>query len=81
MARLDTDRQNKLEPKRMQSAIKEIEKKGLVYSQESEKELLILYNGNWIKYFPYSGWASGKGIKDGRGLKKLLKQLNQTQLT
>jgi len=25
--------------------------------------------------WPYTGWFSGKGVKDGRGIKKLLKQI------
>lgn len=33
------------------------------------------YKGHIVKYFPYSGWATGKTIKDGRGLDNLLKQL------
>lgn len=35
------------------------------------------YKGHSIKYFPYSGWATGKTIKDGRGLNNLIKQLKQ----
>ena len=33
------------------------------------------YKGNTIKFYPYSGWHSGKGIKDGRGFQNLIKQL------
>lgn len=32
-------------------------------------------DGSNIKYFPYSKWATGKAIKDGRGLHNLLKQI------
>ena len=32
-------------------------------------------NGFKIHFFPYTGWHTGKGIKDGRGLQNLLKQL------
>jgi hypothetical protein len=34
-----------------------------------------MYKENEITYFPYSGWASGKGITDGRGLANLIKQI------
>lgn len=37
--------------------------------------LTFEYRGNTIRYYPYSGWHSGKGIKDGRGFKNLVKQL------
>ena len=33
------------------------------------------HNGFKIHFFPYTGWHTGKGIKDGRGLQNLLKQL------
>ncbi len=33
------------------------------------------YKGHSIKYFPYSEWATGKTIKDGRGLMNLINQL------
>lgn len=33
------------------------------------------YKGHIVKYFPYSGWATGKTIKDGRGLMNLINQL------
>ena len=74
MSRLNIERQNELEPKRIEFAKQEIEKLGysvIVY----EKNITFLYNDNLITFFPYSGWASGKGIKAGRGLQNLLKQL------
>ena len=46
-----------------------------VYESGDGTTLIFEYNGNTIRYFPYSGWHSGKGIKDGRGIKNLLKQL------
>lgn len=41
----------------------------------SDSELHFEWKGNTIKLFPYSGWHTGKGIKDGRGIDNLLKQL------
>jgi len=38
-------------------------------------QLQFEHQGKQINYFPYSGWASGATIKDGRGLTKLLNQL------
>ena len=76
MARLDKERQAELEPKRMAYAIERIKEKGFDVEQFSETELRFLYRGSIVAFFPYSGWASGATIKDGRGLKKLLMQLN-----
>lgn len=78
MGRLDTKRQMYLEPKRMIKAISEFKKLGYETKKVSDTELHITIDkvsGSVVKYFPYSGWATGRDIKDGRGLKKLLRQL------
>ena len=76
MARLDIERQNTLEPRRMEFAKKEIEKKGYVVWIISDTQLRFEHQGgHCVNFFPYSGWATGATIKDGRGLKKLLKQI------
>lgn len=75
MARLNTERQNKLEPIRMRIAINEIQRLGLRITNSSDKMIEFEYKGHIVKYFPYSGWATGKTIKDGRGLENLINQL------
>ncbi|TYP71518.1 hypothetical protein [Aquimarina intermedia] len=75
MARLDKKRQENLEPKRLTKAINEIENLGYVIEAKCENHIQFLYKGCTVTYFPYSGWASGRSINDGRGLKNLLKQL------
>lgn len=74
MPRLNIERQNRLEPKRIAHAKKAIEAKGYQVSVLGE-ELKFQFNGNTISFYPYSGWVSGKGVADGRGLKKLLDQI------
>lgn len=75
MSRLNTERQNKLEPIRMRIAINEIQKLGLQIINCTDKIIEFEYKGQPVKYFPYSGWATGKTIKDGRGLMNLINQL------
>jgi len=76
MPRLNTDRQNELEPERLLYAVKAIEKLGYKTAITPDgKSLKFLFNQHVITLFPYSGWFSGVGIKDGRGIHKLLKQL------
>ena len=75
MSRLDIERQLKLEPERMEFAIKEISGKGYVINKVSDTQIQFDFNGHTVNFFPYSGWASGSSIKDGRGIKKLLKQI------
>lgn len=72
--RLNQDREKKLQPQRMEKAVKELE--GLGFKTVHDDTVIAFYfKKSCIRYFPYSGWASGKTIKDGRGLKRLLKQL------
>ena len=77
--RLDVERQAKLEPERTKLAIKTLTEMGFKVKVESNTEISFIYQGEKIKYFPYSGWASGKTIKDGRGLNTLVAQLTPTK--
>ena len=74
--RLNQEREKRLQPDRIKSAKAEIERLGFVIEYEDETSLKFQYLGNLITLFPYSGWFSGKGIKDGRGLKNLLVQIS-----
>lgn len=74
--RLNQEREQKLQPERIKSAKSEIERLGFVIEYEDETTLKFNYLGNLITLFPYSGWFSGKGIKDGRGLKNLIEQIS-----
>lgn len=78
MPRLNIERQKELEPLRMLYAIKRIEEiTGIVPIVVNGNELQFYFKEQLIIFYPYSGWHTGKGIKDGRGLNKLLKQLNE----
>ena len=81
MGRLDKERQLRLEPLRMRSAIKAIEFLGYDVVKVSETEISFVTDvitQNKVTYFPYSGWATGKDIKNGRGLRGLLIQIKKT---
>ncbi len=73
--RLNTERQEKLEPQRREHAIKELTNLGFVILFQNKVALEFKFKGHIVKYFPYSGWATGKSIKDGRGLNNLLLQV------
>jgi hypothetical protein len=73
--RIDAERQAQLEPERTKTAIKTLTEMGFKVKVVSNTEINFTYKGEKIKYFPYSGWASGKSIKDGRGFKNLVAQL------
>lgn len=75
MARLDKKRQQDLEPLRINKAREEIKKLGLKIVYENPTQIIFYLAQEKITFFPYSGWFTGKGVKDGRGLSNLLKQL------
>lgn len=74
--RMDKEREEKLQPLRVKYAKEELLKLGFDLSFEDETTIKFDFKGNTITFFPYSGWFSGKGIKDGSGINKLLKRLN-----
>lgn len=75
MARLDKQRQAELEPKRLELAKRKIQSLGYKVTEKAGNTLMFDFKGSSIVYWPYSGWATGSTIKDGRGLKNLLKQI------
>ena len=64
-----------LQPERVQYAMNLIEKAGCTITFQNEKEIIFQHKDERINFFPYSGWATGKSIKDGRGIHKLINQL------
>lgn len=75
--RLNQQRQNNLEPKRMEYAIEKLIEMGYSPIKQDGKKLSFTFKGEVVTLFPYSGWHTGKTIKDGRGIEKLLNQLKQ----
>lgn len=73
--RIDTERQKELEPKRIEHVKKLLAKRNIPIEYESNREIRFIHKGKRIVIFPYSGWFSGKGIVDGRGISNLIKQL------
>lgn len=73
--RLNKERKEELEEPRMDFAIRKLTEAGYEVARMNDNELNFLFKGNNIKFFPYTGWHTGKGIKDGRGLQKLLDQI------
>ena len=75
MARLNIDRQKRIEPERMSYAFHSLARLGIMAWSKSNIEINFIYKNSLIKFYPYSGWHTGKTVKDGRGLNKLLEQL------
>lgn len=75
-SRLDKDRQDKLQPIRMEHAIQRLEKMGYELGV-GETFIKFYHKQAIITFYPYSGWHSGKTIEDGRGWNHLFKQLTK----
>ena len=75
MARLNTERQKELEPKRVEFAKLKIEGLGFKITFICDNLITFDFKGSKVQFYPYSGWHTGKTIKDGRGIDNLLKQL------
>lgn len=73
--RLNIERQNELESSRIDYAIKLFNSMGYSTFCPTDKSVQIDFKGEKVTFFPYSGWHTGKSIKDGRGIQKLLKQI------
>lgn len=72
---MNTERQKRLEPERIEYAVRKIKELGYEITHRDDLMIQFTYKGQPVTFFPYSGWATGKTIQDGRGLQKLLKQL------
>ena len=69
------ERQQELEPGRVEYARRQIENLGYTVTQMSPTTLQFTFMGSIVRVFPYSGWFTGKTVKDGRGIHKLLNQI------
>lgn len=80
MPRLDEDRVKDLQPKRMEVALETLQCFSCIeIVWDDDTKIEFIYNGHKCTFYPYSGWGTGKTIKDGRGLANLTKQLKSTK--
>jgi hypothetical protein len=76
MPRLNIERQNKLEPERIEQVKHTLSARGcLILGSEDKKSVSFVYKGNVCTIWPYSGYFNGKGLTAGRGIDNLLKQI------
>lgn len=71
-----TNRKEAEEPKRMIFAKSKLKELNIKTTQINDSLIEFEFKGSIVKFFPFTGWASGKTIKDGRGIKNLIKQLS-----
>lgn len=73
----NTEQKNKIEPNRFKYATEKLEAIGAKVTPKNDgsRSMIVEYKNVKVTFFPYTGWATGKGIQDGRGIHPLLKQL------
>lgn len=64
-----------VESGRFKYALNKISK--LYKVERGGKALYFYFKGAKITFWPYTGWASGKTIEDGRGIRNLLSQIKE----
>lgn len=69
-------RRDRLEHRRIDAAVEAITKLGYSIDYRDNTTIRFQHRGETVTYFPYTGWATGKTITDGRGLLTLLHQLD-----
>ncbi len=67
----------KEQERRKEFAMIHLDKAGIELTYESDSEINFIHNGHTVKFFPLTGWFTGKSVKDGRGLKNLLKEIRK----
>lgn len=67
------------QPQRMAYAMQELRKRCINPEQINDVKIEFIWKGETISFWPYTGWASGKSIEDGRGIKNLLKQIDNEE--
>lgn len=64
-----------LQKQRRELAESELNDAGMDIHYMDDTTIKFMYNDSEVIFYPFSGWATGKSINDGRGLQNLLKQL------
>ena len=73
---LKKEKRYKEEPERINYAINRLQELGYeVHYRQDQKCVEFIYRGGIVRVYPYTGWYTGRAIKDGRGINTLLKQL------
>ena len=76
--RLDIERQHRLEPRRMDYCERTLTNMGFDVVRVNSTELNFMHRGSLVRLWPYSGWHTGKTVRDGRGFAHLREQLTSS---
>jgi hypothetical protein len=69
------EEQKNIQRERKHHAIDLLSNAGYDCYFETDAEIRFWYRGHSVSFYPLKQWASGKTIRDCRGIRNLLKQL------
>jgi hypothetical protein len=75
LANAAIEKRRRLQPSRIKGTQEELESWGYVVTRVNDTLLTFVHEGHLVRFWPYTGWHSGKSIKMGRGFENLIKQL------
>lgn len=73
--RLNQEREKRLQPERIKTCVQKLYEMGKLVVSVDDLKIVFMHNGEKVHFFPYSGWHTGKSIKDGRGWENLRRQI------
>ncbi len=74
--RLDQKSEAELQPQRIKYAKEQLLQRNIKILVEDNVKIIFEFKGKRVTLYPYSGWHSGRTVVDGRGIDKLLKQID-----
>lgn len=76
MKEMKLEERNKIEPTRFEYATDKLMQAGHRVGLDPKDEKALIVNG-YIRFWPFTGWFSGKGIGSGRGIHTLVNKLTE----
>lgn len=76
MKQYNREKRAKIEPQRVQYAIDKLHNSGHRMDRTLDDTKYLV--DDYIDFWPYTGWWSGKGIGSGRGIHELIKKLGKS---
>lgn len=64
-----------IQRERISYSIDQLTERGIDVHYQDKTEIRFMFDGNEIRFWPHKGWFQGKGLRPGRGIANLLKQL------
>lgn len=64
---------------RSEFVLSELKKRGIPISLKNERQIGFDHKGETCVYWPVSNWVSGPTIERGRGINRMLKQIDDEQ--